>query len=265
MLFLLQLNMNEKIKILFFDLDDTLLRSDKTISDYTLETLAECKKRGILIGFSTSRGQMRNSPYTAQVKPDIIIANGGASVIYDDKLILSESFTTEETQRLLSKAYEVCGDTCEITLDTEESIYWNRDADKSTNYAFYAFYNDFKAFPEPALKICIQTEDAEKAEKIASCVQDTVLIKFSDIPWYKISSAKGTKENAILFISEFLKIPLTEMAAFGDDFSDIGMIKLCGTGVAMGNAIPDVKAAANFIARTNNEDGVAHFIREHYL
>ncbi|MCR4714668.1 MAG: HAD family hydrolase [Treponemataceae bacterium] len=257
--------MNEKTKILFLDLDDTLLRSDKTISDYTLETLAECKKRGILIGFSTSRGQMKKSPYTAQVQPDIIIGNGGASVIYENKLILSESFTAEETQRLLSKAYEVCGDSCEITLDTEEAIYWNRETDKSTNYAFDALYSDFKAFPEPALKICVQTEDAVKADRIASCVQDAVLIKFSDIPWYKISSAKGTKENAILFISKFLKVPLAEMAAFGDDFSDIGMLKLCGTGVAMGNAIPDVKAAADFVAETNNDDGVAHFIREHIL
>ncbi len=257
--------MNEKTKILFFDLDDTLLRSDKTISDYTLETLAECKKRDILIGFSTSRGQMRKSPYVAQVQPDIIIGNGGASVIYENKLILSESFTADETRRLLAKAYEVCGDSCEITLDTEDAIYWNREADKSTNYAFDALYDDFKAFPEPALKICVQTEDAEKASRIASCVQDAVLIKFSDIPWYKISSAKGTKENAILFISEYLKVPLAEMAAFGDDFSDIGMLKLCGTGVAMGNAIPDVKAAADYEAGTNNEDGVAHFIREHYL
>lgn len=257
--------MNEKTKILFFDLDDTLLRSDKTISDYTLETLAECKKRGILIGFSTSRGEMRNSAYVAQVNPDIVIGNAGASITYRGKHILTISFSLEQTRNMLSAAYDICGPSCEITLNTEDTLYWNRKADKSTNYSVLAIYDDFRNFALPAQKICVQTDDAEKSAKIADSVPGAVAMRFSDIPWYKFSPAKATKEDAIRFVSEFLKVPLAEMAAFGDDFSDIGMLKICGTGVAMGNAIPEVKAAADYETRTNNEDGVAHFIREHYL
>ena len=253
------------MKVLFFDLDDTLLHTDKTISEYTLQTLKECQERGMLIGFSTSRGQMHDSVYAKQVKPDIIIGNGGASVFYKGEHIFNACFTLEETQAMLSAAYKACGASCEITLDTHEAIYWNRKADKSTNYAFDSVYSDFRNFTEPALKICVQTEDESKATEIASSVPDSVVIRFSDIPWYKFSPAKATKECAIQFISEYLDTPLSEMAAFGDDFSDIGMIKLCGTGVAMGNAIQEVKDAADFIAGSNNDDGVAHFIREHYL
>ena len=96
------------MKILFFDLDDTLLHSDKTISEYTLKTLNECQTRGLLVAFATSRGQMRKSPFVEQVQPDIIVANGGASVIYKGNTIFSESFTLEETRLMLAKAYEVC-------------------------------------------------------------------------------------------------------------------------------------------------------------
>ena len=50
------------------------------------------------------------------------------------------------------------------------------------------------------------------------------------------------------------------MIAFGDDFSDMGMLKLCGKGIAMGNAIPQVKEIADDITLTNDEDGVAVYL-----
>ena len=48
--------------------------------------------------------------------------------------------------------------------------------------------------------------------------------------------------------------------AFGDDYADIGMLQLCGTGVAMGNAIDEVKDKADVVIGSNDEDGIAVFI-----
>ena len=62
-----------------------------------------------------------------------------------------------------------------------------------------------------------------------------------------------------------IQIPLEQIIAFGDDFNDIGMLKLCGTGVAMKNAIPQVKEVADFETLSNNEDGVAKYIEENIL
>ena len=50
--------------------------------------------------------------------------------------------------------------------------------------------------------------------------------------------------------------------AFGDDFNDLGMLATAGWGVAMGNAIPEIKAAANDVTATNNEDGVARYLEK---
>ena len=60
-----------------------------------------------------------------------------------------------------------------------------------------------------------------------------------------------------------LKSCLTAIV-FGDDYADIGMLELCGTGVAMGNAIDEVKESADIVIGSNDEDGIADFIEEEY-
>ena len=252
-------------KLILCDLDGTLLRSDKTISDKSAEVLEQCRKNGILIGFSTSRGRANIIPFEEKIKPDILICNGGASMICKGKLIYTKTFTLEETRRMLAAAYKVCGADAEITLDTLDSIYWNRKQDKSTDYDWNSGYDDFRDFKEPAMKICVQTDNIELAQKIAASVPDCDMLPFSDIPWYKFSAANATKEAAISFLCDYLKITPESLIAFGDDHNDIGMLKMCGTGVAMGNAIKEVKDVADFVAKTNDEDGVACFLQENVL
>ena len=55
------------------------------------------------------------------------------------------------------------------------------------------------------------------------------------------------------------------MISFGDDYSNIGMLKLCGKGIAMGNAIEEVKRVASDITLTNDEDGVAIYLEKNIL
>ena len=50
--------------------------------------------------------------------------------------------------------------------------------------------------------------------------------------------------------------------AFGDDLADIGMLRLAGVGVAMGNALTEVKQAADIVIGSNDEDGIADYLRE---
>ena len=65
------------------------------------------------------------------------------------------------------------------------------------------------------------------------------------------------KGQGILDICRALGITKEEVIAFGDSHNDIPMLKTAGMGVAMGNAHPDVKAAADYITLSNNEDGIA--------
>ena len=54
------------------------------------------------------------------------------------------------------------------------------------------------------------------------------------------------------------------ISAFGDDLADIGSLKMCGTGVAMGNALPEVKEAADITIGSNDEDGIAEYLEKLY-
>lgn len=249
-------------KLILLDLDFTLLKTDRTISQRSIKALAACQAKGIKVGFSTSRGNTNIQQYVDQVQPDIIICNAGANTFYNNQLIHTESFTLEQTRKLFAAAYEVSGRNIEMTCDTAGELYWNRKEDKSDQFMPDAAYDDFTDFKIPAYKICIQTTDQKLMDKIIDKAgpEYCEAMLFSDIPWFKVAPKSVSKENAIKFISEYLNISTEEMIAFGDDFSDIGMLKLCGKGIAMGNAIPQVKEIADEITLTNDEDGVAVYL-----
>ena len=73
---------------------------------------------------------------------------------------------------------------------------------------------------------------------------------------------EATKENGIRKACIACGIALEDVTAFGDDTPDIGMLKLCGTGVAMGNACEEVKKAADIIIGSNDEDGIAVYLEQ---
>ena len=85
-----------KCKLLLFDLDGTLLQTDKTISDKTMNALQKCRELGVMIGVSTSRSVQNSMFYISKLSPDIIIASGGAVVKNNDEYIYTAEFTNDE-------------------------------------------------------------------------------------------------------------------------------------------------------------------------
>jgi hypothetical protein len=81
----------------------------------------------------------------------------------------------------------------------------------------------------------------------------------------ELNAHNVNKGQGLLLLAEQLGLPVDSLMACGDGGNDLEMIKAAGLGVAMGNAFEEVKAAANFITRTNNEDGVAYAIEKFVL
>ena len=254
----------EKPQILLFDLDGTLLRNDKTISEYTLEILSKCKEYGYLIGISTSRGEQNCLGFLRELKPDILISSGGALVRANGKIIMSSSFSIIETMDFIESARKICGMDCEITVDTLDAHYWNyktnpKEQDKSWGDSIYTDFTDFKG---EALKICVEIHSPDLAQKLCEHFSGLDSQHFSDGDWYKFTKNGITKEKAILAVCEACHADVSEIAAFGDDYADIGMLKICGIGVAMGNAVQEVKDIADDITLSNEEDGVAAYLKK---
>ena len=257
----------KKCKLLLFDLDGTLLQSDKTISTRTLSALKKCRGNDILIGVSTSRSEQNSLVFLNELMPDILISSGGALVKYKTEYIYRAEFSEEETNVMIDMARNICGNDCEITIDTIDAHYWNykidpKKLDKSWGDSIYT---DFSDFNECSLKMCVEIFNQDKADKLARSLSDCDCIRFSDGFWYKFTKKNVTKENAIMKITEVCGFSTDSIIAFGDDYADIGMLELCGTGVAMGNAIDEVKERADIVIGSNDEEGIADFIENEIL
>lgn len=185
----------------------------------------------------------------------------GAEYIY------KAEFSEAETRAMIALARSVCGEDCEITIDTTDAHYWNYKTDprKLDQSWGDSIYTDFTDFSECALKMCVEIFEENKARMLAERLEQCDCIRFSDGYWYKFTKKDVTKENAILKITEACGFGTESIIAFGDDFADIGMLELCGTGVAMGNAIDAVKNRADLVIGSNDEEGIASFLLQNLL
>ena len=253
-----------KKHLLLFDLDDTLLRSDKTISERTLDALRRRREKGELVGVCTSRSEQNSLPFLAALSPDILISSGGAVVKYQDQYLYTAEFTEAETNRIIGLARSICGIDCEITVDTRNHHYWNYKADPNISDSTWgeSVYTDYRDFHEKALKICVEIFHVKAAQELSCRLPECDCIKFHDGCWYKFTKKEATKENAIKTVCAACGISLENITAFGNDLADIGMLTLCGTGIAMGNALPEVKAAANLVIGCNDSDGIADYLED---
>lgn len=248
-------------KTFLFDLDGTLLRSDKSISDYTSCTLRKCKEKGILIGIATARSERNSEKYISEINPDIVISSGGALIKYKNEYIFRNEFSSQEVKEIIKTARRLCGN-IEITADTVNAHYWNRIFDSQNTDPNWgeSLYTDFSVFSENALKICFEIFDCEAIKQLSKIFNNCKITKFSDSEWYMLTPKSVSKENAVLELCKKSGIELTDIFAFGDDYSDIGMLKLCGKGIAVGNSISEVKDAADLVIGCNDDDGIAKYI-----
>ncbi len=127
---------------------------------------------------------------------------------------------------------------------------------------------DFTDLPGiDADKIIIELNGADEYDEIMSLIGDDVYGLLSDRGTLcLVMNRNASKLNAVKRLTEQMGIAASEVAVFGDDYNDLEMIKYFGLGVAMANAIDDVRQAADAVtAFSNNEDGAARFIEEHIL
>jgi len=83
--------------------------------------------------------------------------------------------------------------------------------------------------------------------------------------YFEILNKEASKGAAVANLAQHLGIKQEEIMAIGDNENDLSMIEYAGLGVAMGNAVPLIKEAANVVTATNDEHGVAEAIKKFVL
>lgn len=109
-------------------------------------------------------------------------------------------------------------------------------------------------------------DEPEKLDRTIAAIPEEVKERYTMVKsspfFYEILHPAASKGNAVRQLADLLGIAKEEVMAIGDNGNDLTMIDWAGCGVAMGNAIPEVKASANYETKSNNENGVAHAIQE---
>ncbi len=252
-----------KINMIVADLDDTLLRRDKTVSDFTAGVLRRCQKRGIVVAFATARSYNSSRRIIDIIRPDGYTVNGGAETFAGGGLIHRSLLDTATVNTLIRRLRTAPG-IGYITLDNDDGYFVSHEVDPGdSRWTEYlpAYQIDFsQQFNCPANKITVQLDDTAVAHDIISGLPDVGVIVFSGDNWHRFANKEATKWLGVQALAAHFGIDTANVAAFGDDFNDIEMLRRCGCGVAMGNAVDEAKDAARYTCADCDDDGMARWI-----
>ncbi|MDO4938548.1 MAG: Cof-type HAD-IIB family hydrolase [Lachnospiraceae bacterium] len=272
------------IKLIAFDLDGTLLTTDKKITPRTYDALKNAAGQGVHIVPATGRF-LRTVPQEIKDMDfvDCIISINGAYVI--------DMKTGEEIYRSeipVNEAIDIMSffDTMPVAYD----CYMNNDSfinqkmmDEIESYVDDRFYLDLvwkhrKGVPELKEHIRASGHDIQK---IMAYTKDMEIKRYlmdnleSMFPGLKVTSsiknnveinASGAdKGKALEAVAQYFHIDISETMGFGDSYNDIPLLRAAGTGVCMGNGNDVTKSSADIIAPSNDDDGVAQIIEEMVL
>jgi len=249
------------IKMIAIDLDRTLLRTDKTISVYLADVLMRCRERGIKVVFATARPKRTVMGFCKIISTDALILHNGAVTYIADDLMNSYSIAQKPRDYILQA---LSRDYPEATLSVEidDTLYANFDVCTVWNYT-QAVMTDFTDLPDmPADKIIVGVSSMDDVDQFSKYIPGELYIEMSDGKLGLIMNRNATKWNALCSVAMHFGISAAEIVSFGDDYNDIDMLRKCGIGVAMANAINEVKAVSDYICDTNDNDGVAKWLEE---
>lgn len=253
--------MKNQIKMIVTDLDGTLLRTDKTISDFTRATLAQCRSAGIRVVYATGRGGSAKQVAPSDLFDGRITMNGAVACEHDT--IVYSRLIPYMTARPLLIACDGHG----LKSSSELSGMHYANFAVTDVWQFITTYEitDFSRHAVDAEKLYMITTGPEDVAFIEKHIPDSLYMTVSRDKLAQIMHKEATKSKAVAVLAGRWGIAQTEIAAFGDDLNDMDLLTYAGVGVAVGNAVTEVRAAADCICPTNDEDGLATWIKENVL
>ncbi len=254
------------IKALFFDVDGTLVSfNTHKIPQSTVEALREAHKRGVKLFTATGRPrQLLNNITEVEDVMDGFILATGAQCVYGNKVVRQDLIPTHEAEAIVNFCNRL--GVPAVVVGTKDLQIINRN--DSVNHVFYDMlkvtYDKFDVPLEEVMKQGVLQItpflDEEHERELLPLVPGSTAAR-----WYPafcdLTSATADKANGIRAIAEHLGINISETMAFGDGGNDLTMLRAAGTGVAMGNALDTVKAHADYITSSVDEDGIANALK----
>lgn len=258
------------------DLDGTLTNHDKVVTQKTREALLQAEAEGVVIILASGRPTYGIEPVAECLELDkrggyILSYNGGnivnaktgeklfAQFLPDEVIPILYRYAKEKDHALLGYAGN------EIITEMPDDQYVKEES-RINKMNIRKVENLFEALEPHPTKLLMTGDPADmlKAENELSEILGDRMDIFRSAPFFLELVPKGIdKAKSLLRLLSKINLTPADMIAFGDGYNDLSMLKLAGMGVAMQNAAPEVRAEADYITLSNEEDGVAAAL-EHF-
>lgn len=267
-------------KLLAVNIDGALLQSNGRISKATKEAIEYVQSKGVAVVLVTSRNYLFSKKAAKMLKGQLMIvtANGAYVGTSINKPLFVKKIA-EKTTLDIVKLLEGIG--CRFKVHFEDSEVASRiDVPENMLGKAIMYVNETKAYtqhyvdsvseyllenPNTPLSIEVifnsQTEQKDIKNALNNMFSDITIAEMEDCVSI-IGAEQISKWKGILYLAEHLNVLKKEIVTIGVSENDLEMIVGAGMGIAMGNGDKELKRRANWIARSNDDDGVAFTVKE---
>lgn len=262
-------------RVIALDLDGTLTNHDKVVTPRTRQALLKAQDNGAIIVLASGRPTYGIHPVAECLELEkrggyILSYNGGKIVnaqtgeeyfsqyLPAPVIPILYKYAQEHQHALLGYAgNEIITEMPDDPYVKEESRINKMDIRKVDN-----LLDELEAHPTKLLMTGDPTDMLKAEEELSEIVGDKMSV-FRSAPFFLELVPNGIdKAQSLMRLLDRIDLTPADMIAFGDGYNDLSMLKLAGMGVAMANAAPEVRAEADYVTLSNEEDGVAEALRQ---
>ena len=260
-------------RLLATDIDLTLTRTDRTVSERTAGCIRRAFRRGAYVTLCTGRLPRSAEPYRGLITGSVPLILGNGAILQDaltGRTDYERLMPPEDARSVMAWG---AGRGEGMFVWTRSGLYADRTGPAFDSYGRLVHVPPvlMRDFSEPigqgVYKVMIIGEPARIAEDLRealSCPPGRVTAFTSDAGALEIVPEGVDKGTGLQKAAELLGIPREQVIAVGDGMNDVPMLRWAGLGCAMANAAPEVRAEADVIAPSCDEDGLA-WVLEKYL
>lgn len=257
---------SRRIGLVVSDIDGTMVTGDKVLTDENIAAARRLEAAGIRLSLVSSRPPAGFAMLAGPLALDGPIGafNGGA-ILNPDLSPIEETFVPAEAARIALEAFAACGlDAWLFTRDTwfatrADSAYVAKERRTIRHEpTIVAALDDLPAGIGKLVGSSADFEAVARCEAALGARLGTLATARRSQPYYLDVTPHGfDKGEAVRRIARRLAVPLDEVAVIGDQANDLPMFAVAGTRIAMGNAIEELKAQADYVTLDNEHSGVA--------
>ena len=258
------------IKIIFCDMDGTLLTNENKLPEGFGETMTELKNRGVIFAPASGRqifSLMRS--FENYVDDFLFLAENGTLVMYKGEEIFSRPIDVDAAKKVLA-ATKNFGDVLRVFCGKKDAYILREQDTPESNAELEKYYthrsvvDSFDEIDDVALKVALFDPTGNSKKNIFDKLgqfYDSLQVTLSSDFWVDVMDPNINKGEAVRNVQRVMNFKPEECAAFGDYLNDFEMLQAVGCGFAMANAHPELKKISKFETASNDQAGVLVGIR----